>query len=204
MEPPLSTGANSLTRRRRSTAPAEILKATQALLLEGGIDGLSIRRVSERCGYSAPTIYHHFGDKKGLIDALLEERFRTVHELMAAIPRGSDPAVYLRQMARAFVRFALENPSHYQLLMAPGLGNIAAVPSAEAARALVKAALGELAAQGTLAAPDLEAAFQVLWAVLHGVISLYLAAPENEVFAHLDELAFDMIENGLLRRRAAP
>ena len=204
METPLPARAGSLTRRRRSSAPAEILKATQALLLERGIDGVSIRRVSERCGYSAPTIYHHFGDKKGLIDALLEERFRAVHERMAAIPKGGDPAVYLREMARAFVRFALDNPSHYQLLMAPGLGNVAAIPSAAAARALVKAALGELAARGTLAAPDLEAAFQVLWAVLHGVISLYLAAPEYEVSAHLDELAFDLIENGLLRRRAAP
>jgi hypothetical protein len=107
-------------------------------------------------------------------------------------------------MAQAFVRFAVENPSHYQLLMAPGLANVEAVPSAEAARALAKSALEKLAAQGTLATSDIDAAFQVLWAVLHGVISLYLTEPEREVSAQLDELAFDVIEHGLLRRHAEP
>ena len=204
MEPPVSPSAESPSRRRPSATPAEILKATQALLLETGIEGVSIRRVSERCGYSAPTIYHHFGDKRGLIDALLEERFRVIHELMAAIPSDGDPAGHLRKMAQAFVRFAVENPSHYQLLMAPGLANVEAVPSAEAARALAKSALEKLAAQGTLATSDIDAAFQVLWAVLHGVISLYLTEPEREVSAQLDELAFDVIEHGLLRRHAGP
>jgi AcrR family transcriptional regulator len=203
VETPFSHDTESLTRRRRSTAPAEIMKATQALLLETGIDGVSIRRVSERCGYSAPTIYHHFGDKKGLIDALLEERFRVVHELMAAIPSGGDPAVHLREMARAFIRFAVENPTHYQLLTTPVLGNVEAVPSAEAARALPKAALEKLAARGTLATDDIDAAFQVLWAVLHGVISLYLATPEREVSDRFEQLAFDMIEDGLLCRQEA-
>jgi AcrR family transcriptional regulator len=200
VEPPVQPSAEPPTRRRPSAAPAEILKATQALLLETGIDGVSIRRVSERCGYSAPTIYHHFGDKRGLIDALLEERFRVVYELMAGIPGDGEPARHLSEMARAFVRFAVDNPSHYQLLMAPGLANVEAVPSAEAARVLARAALEKLAAQGSLATPDIDAAFQVLWAMLHGVISLYLAAPEREVAAHLDELAFDVIEHGLLRR----
>jgi AcrR family transcriptional regulator len=201
MESPMPPSAEPVSRRRRSGAPAEILRATQELLLEAGVEGVSIRKVSQRCGYTAPTIYHHFGDKRGLIDALLEERFRSVYELMAAIPQDPDPARHLLEMARAFFRFALENPSHYQLLVAPGLGGVDSVPSAEAAQALVKRALEELAAQGTLATPDLEAAFQMLWAVLHGVTSLYLAAPRQGVAEQLDELAFDVLEAGLLRRR---
>jgi AcrR family transcriptional regulator len=75
--------------------------------------------VAERSGYSAPTIYHHFGDKNGLIDALLDARFGEVLEVMRAVPKGEDAAGYLREIARAFVRFAIDNPSHYRLLSVP-------------------------------------------------------------------------------------
>ena len=198
---PTSTPSSAATpaRRRQSATPAAILAATEALLLEEGVGGLSIRKLSQRCGYSAPTIYHHFGDKRGLIDALLEERFRVVHKLMSAIPRGGDPARRLREMARAFLSFAVANPDHYRLLSMPRDAGSAGVPSAEAARQLVKDSLAELAVQGTLLTRDTEAAFQVTWATLHGLISLHLTRPDHDVSESLVDLAFDMVERGLLR-----
>src|SRR5574342_561641 len=126
-------------RRPRTSTPRAVLAATEALLLEGGVEAVSIRRVSSRCGYSAPTIYHHFGDKTGLIDAVLERRFHRMLDVMRAIPPGDDPARYLREMSIAFLRFALANPDHYRLLTvtradaSPG-----AVPSAEEAREMVR------------------------------------------------------------------
>jgi AcrR family transcriptional regulator len=187
--------------RRRSAAPAEILKATQALLLEAGVEGLSIRRVSERCGYSAPTIYHHFGDKRGLVAALLEERFRSLYHAMAAVPKSDEPARHLREMARAFVSFAVEHPAHYRLLMAPDLAPKEPVPSVFAARALVCEDLAELDRRSHLATSDLEAAFDVLWALLHGVISLQIDGRREDLAKGLDELTFDVLEAGLLLRK---
>src|SRR3972149_293778 len=61
--------------RQREQARRAILDATEALLLEAGSDGFSMRRLAERCGYTTPTIYHYFEDKPALIDALLEGRF---------------------------------------------------------------------------------------------------------------------------------
>jgi len=185
----------------RGSTPQVVLAATEALLLEGGVDAVSIRRVSSRCGYSAPTIYHHFGDKTGLIDAVLERRFRRMLEMMRAIPRGDDAAAYLREMAVVFLRFALANPDHYRLLatVRPDERE-GAVPSAEAARSLVKEALGDLLREGTLATPDLEGAFLVLWSMVHGLISLHLLSGEKAIADDLVELALDTVERGLLRR----
>lgn len=189
-------------RRRGADARRAILDAAESLLLRHGLEAVSIRRVAQRSGYTAPTLYHHFGDKNGLIDAALEERFREAHAVMAAIPRGADAARYLRDMARAFIRFALENPDHYRLLTTKRR-HTAGVPSAEASRELVKDALAELLREGTLATPDLEVAFQILWAVLHGLISLHLVRPDDyELADDLVEVAFDVLEEGLLRRTA--
>ncbi len=196
---PLDRPAPAAGRARRSSAPDKILRATEALLLEGGVDGISIRKLSDRCGYSAPTIYHHFGDKQGLLDALLEARFRELLERMRARPRGADPARHLREMADEFVGFVLEFPSHYQLLMVPRERE-QPVPSLEAAQALVEEDLAELRRRGWLATRDLDAAFDVLWAVLHGVITLQLGLRTGEAAADMKELALDMVESGLLMR----
>jgi len=177
------------------------LKASEALLSEAGAEGLSIRGVSERCGYSAPTIYHHFGDKQGLVAALLEERFRAVYDAMAAIPHSDQPAHHLRAMARVFVSFAVAHPGHYRLLVAHGIGEEESVPSAAAARALVRDDLQELDRRGHLATSDLDAAFDVLWAMLHGVISLQIDVPREDPAEGLDELSFDVVEAGLLLGR---
>ena len=61
--------------RHREEARRAILDATEAILLEDGVELFSIRKLATRCGFTAPTIYHYFRDKDGLIDALLEERF---------------------------------------------------------------------------------------------------------------------------------
>lgn len=199
-----SSQASVRSARRPSSARAAILRAAEALLLAEGGDGLSIRKLEQRCGYRAPTIYHHFGDKRGLLDAVLEARFRAVHDLMRRIPRGRDPARYLRRTARAFVRFALANPDHYLLLGAASGGGSPSVPSAEAARGLVKRALTDLAREGTLWTDDVDAAFEVTWAMLHGLISLRIAQPRHRFAPNLTELALDTVEGGLLRRRAKP
>jgi AcrR family transcriptional regulator len=184
--------------RRRDASRRAILDATQALLLEGGTESISIRRVSDRCGYKAPTIYHHFRDKTGLIDALIEERFADLLERLQQVPRHAEPAHYLRQLARAFVEFGLENPSHYALLSAPRPDPERQLPSAEAARELVFGALREVARTGALHTPDLESAFQLTWVVLHGVLSLRISRPSYAWCDDLVEHALDVIERGLL------
>lgn len=183
--------------RPRLSTPQAVLAATEELLLEGGVEGVSIRRVSSRCGYSAPTIYHHFGDKTGLIDAVLERRFHRMLEVMRAIPRGGDPARYLRETAAAFLRFALANPDHYRLLT---VSRADAVPSAEEARGMARQALEELLREGSLATQDVEGAFQVLWSMLHGLISLHLLSHDQPLSENLVDLALDTLERGLLRR----
>lgn len=194
----MTSSPTQLPGSRSTDSRAAILAATEAVLLAEGVEGLTIRKVSDRCGYTAPTIYHHFGDKEGLVDALLESRFAAVLELMRGIPRGSDPARHLEDTARAFVRFALDNPDHYRLLSVPRRESHP-VPSAEAARELVKRSLEELAREGTLATPDIEEAFQITWAMLHGLISLHLQRPLQEIPPTLIERTFEVMRTGLLR-----
>lgn len=56
---------------KRSHARSDVLDASVRLFSEHGYHGTSLRMISESSGYSAPTIYHYFGNKEDLLwDAL--------------------------------------------------------------------------------------------------------------------------------------
>jgi AcrR family transcriptional regulator len=190
----------------RSKTPSTrraILDATAELLFERGADQLTIRRVEERSGCRAPTIYHYFHDKTGLIDTLLEERCARLLAKLRRVPRRADPVEYLRELARAYIQFGLRNRTHYALISAPRRDSARRLPSAEAARRLVFRAL-EAAADAHGVCCDREAMFQAMWAVVHGVVSLIVSRPDHAWSPDLVDLALDTIERGVLRAEAGP
>lgn len=185
-------------RAQRAEARRAILDASEALLVEDGFDAFSMRRLAQRCGYTAPTIYHHFGDKQGLIDELIDERVRRLLTRLRRVPRGPDPEQNLRALAEAFVRFGLQNPTHYQLLTAPRPDDSPEPESAEQLRALFEDPLRELERAGRLRTPDLEEAKQCLWVLLHGVISTRTSLPHHPWSKTLVRSALDAMLRGLL------
>jgi AcrR family transcriptional regulator len=189
---------------RRTHARRAILEGTEALLLEEGYERFSMRRLAARCGYTAPTIYHYFGDKPGLIHALLEERFAEVLERLRGVPVRSDPVESLRCLASELIDFGLRNPTHYRLLSLPRGGELSAPPSAEEAIALVQQPLRQLAAEKRLTTTDVEAAFQVIWAAVHGIIHLRITRPDYEWSTDLPGLALESLTRGLVVESSGP
>ena len=95
----------------------ELVAAASALLAElGDANQLSMRTVASAVGVTPPSIYRHFTDKQSLLVAVLEERWA---ELYAALAEAvvEDPFTSLRQICRAYVRFAEDNPGHYRVLL---------------------------------------------------------------------------------------
>jgi AcrR family transcriptional regulator len=155
----------------RKEARRAILDATEALLVEDGADAFSMRRLAERCGYTPPTIYHHFLDKQHLIDALLDERCRALVRSLKRARQGDDPVENLRALGIAFARWGLRNPTHYALLSQPREPELPIPPAAEQARVLIEGPLEKLAADGALTAAR-ETVGQSMWSFLHGFVLL--------------------------------
>ena len=157
--------------QNRNEARRAILDATEALLVEDGAEAFSMRRLATRCGYTPPTIYHHFVDKQHLIDELLDERCRALVKSLKRAQSGEDPVEHLRSISAAFARWGLRNPTHYALLAQPRDADLPVPPAAEEARALMEGPLEKLATDGRLAA-DRETVGQAMWSFLHGFVLL--------------------------------
>lgn len=193
--------------QQREDARRTILESTEALLMEGGAEALSIRRLAERCGYTAPTIYHHFGDKRGLVDALLEVRFTELVKALGRLPRSDDPAEVIRARCRAFVRFNRRNPIHYRLLTVAREPGASLPPAAEAASEFLQRPWEELAEEGRLAV-DIESAQRALWATVHGLLTLCSSRPDLDWPRTIFDKTIDAVLRGLIvdpkSRRSRP
>lgn len=199
MQPdPTETPAERRRRELREDARRSILDAAEALLLEDGYERFSMRRLAHRCGYTAPTLYHYFGDKRRLIDAVLEDGFRRILDRLRLVPGSGDPAESVRAQLDAFVRFSLENPTHYRLLSLPRPADAPPPPSEQAAREQLESPLAALLREGRLRASSVEQAVQCLWVVLHGVISLRTTRPDAQWTDKLESFALDTLLRGLV------
>ena len=184
--------------QQRADARRAILDATGSLLVEEGYESFSIRRLVERCGYTAPTIYHHFGDKPGLLDALLEEVFQKLVRSIRRVPESDDPIEYLRALARSFVRFGLKYPTHYRLLTQPRDPASQVPRSAEEARELLEKPLLDLWEVGRLRSGDARSASQSFWALADGLIHLQSCRPEHDWSKSLVDDSIGALLRGLI------
>lgn len=186
--------------RHRADSRQAILDAAEELLVEGGLESFSMRRLAERCGCTAPTLYHYFRDKPGLVDALLEERLRELVAELRATQLPGDALGKVRVLCAAFARFGVRNPGHYQLLVAK---RDARPPAAEELERLLLDPLEGLARRGELPRERLETVRQGLWSLLHGFILLQTTRPDEDWRPGLLESSLDAMLRGWLRERAA-
>ena len=158
-----------------------------------------MRRLAERCGYTAPTIYHYFGDKKGLFDTLLEEGLGRMLESLRRVRRSGDPVDRLLSVGQACVRFGLRNPSQVALLTALRPDPTNPPQSSVEARELIEGPLREIEQQGRLLVRDTEEAFQCLWIAMHGVISMLTLRPDYAWSKNLVRELIAAMLRGLVR-----
>ncbi|WP_085985748.1 TetR/AcrR family transcriptional regulator [Longispora albida] len=97
-------------------ARERILRAAAELLAESGGAHVSTRAVCAAAGVGAPTLYHYFGDRDGLFEAVVEHGMAEYLAAKGAAPSTGDPVGDLRRGWDSHVGFGLANPAFYALI----------------------------------------------------------------------------------------
>jgi AcrR family transcriptional regulator len=136
----------------------QIVAAALELLAADGAGALSMRRIADRVGIRAASIYKHFPNKEALEAAMISAGFEQQAE---AFERAGDD---LAALAAAYRDFARANPHLYRLMTERPLHRDLLAPGAEA-----RAAAPVIAASGG----DGDVA-RAAWAFAHGMTILEL------------------------------
>jgi AcrR family transcriptional regulator len=93
----------------------QILDAALALADEQGLAAVTMRAVAARVGLTPMALYPHVGDKRGLLDGIVE---RLIAELMSSLESPGDAPTRLMRLARALREVARRHPGAFQLMLA--------------------------------------------------------------------------------------
>ena len=169
----------------------DLIAAAVRFLDRSPASDLSLRMVAGEAGVSPTSAYKHFASANALMTEVVRECWRQLGEDMGVAARSIEApdgfAVLQRQMG-AYVRYAMERPSRYQLLFAlepmdfdapvdlPG-------PIQPAYRS-VYAAIAQVVAQGrSMPMPDVHFSTLLTLSVAHGRIALAHTAPQRQANA---------------------
>jgi AcrR family transcriptional regulator len=158
----------------------QVIATTLQIITEGGVDGVTMREVSQRIGVSRTAPYRHFKNKHDLLCAVAEEGFQTIAERYEAIVAQdwSNALETLEALGRAYVEFALENPALYRLMFGSLLTREERPPSmretAGKAFGHLPATVARCQAQGRIRPGSSLALASTLWSMMHGLASLLM------------------------------
>jgi len=94
-----------------------LLRVAESLLEQGGPDAVTTRAVCDAANVRAPTLYHHYGDKNGLLDALVAKGVKAFLKRKQAVSETADARADLISGWKSFVEFALERPQLFRLMV---------------------------------------------------------------------------------------
>lgn len=174
-------------RPAQETHRERIIAAAARLLAEGGREAVSTRAVSEAAGVQAPTIYRLFGDKRGLLEAVMTHGFATYVDSKVDREPVADPVDDLRAGWDQHVAFGLAQPALYALIygeLRPGKPP----PAALAGAAVLARKIRRVAEAGRLRI-DEERAAQLFHAAGSGVTLTLIATPADRRDPALSGLA---------------
>ena len=200
--------------RERGEIRTRILDAARDLFVSEGFDAVTMRRIAEKIEYSATAIYFHFRDKESLLHELCDHDFRALAQEFMQLAEVSDPIERLRKTGHAYINFGLNYPNHYRLMfMTPhpptlaGESDVTRGNPEEDAYAFLKLMVSQAIEEGRFRAEykDIDLVSQIVWAGVHGVISLEIAKCHDEwvdwrPLADRAQLMVDVLIDGLQRQ----
>lgn len=146
-----------------------------AELVAASPDGdISTRAVCEAAQVGAPALYRHFGDKEGLLSAVVDHGFDAYLATKRERGESTDPVEDLRNGWDSHIEFALRNPNLYRLMNSPAMRTPPAA-ALESHRILTRD-LERAAEQGKLrVTPELAA--QMIMSANTGVALMLVSRP---------------------------
>lgn len=104
-------------RERRSERNRQsILQAALTLVIEKGLNKLSLREIARRADYSPAGLYEYFANKDAIVEALICDASERFFAHLNVVPKTLPVDEYLVELGIAYIEFANRNPDHFMMM----------------------------------------------------------------------------------------
>ncbi len=188
----------------------DILDAAHAVFLERGYGGASVDAIVERAAASKETVYAHFGNKAGLLKAIIERGSEGFRQRLDIATEDSPVEEVLSDVAKGFLGFVLspDTLAFYRLVISesgrmPEVGDIFLRMGPEANARRLSGSLRDWAAKGLIAVDDPDRAAVMFFAMLRGDLQwrALLNPTRAPIAAEIDEHVQFVVESFMTLHR---
>lgn len=158
-----------------------LIDAADTIIRDRGIEGFSLREAARRAGVSIGAPAHHFSSATGLLTEVALLGYDSLGAALNAVTPTQDAAADLRQLAIAYVAFALAHPGRFRLMFRPDLVNRDDPRYAQASTHALSGFATAIARRDTAPADTLANVF-VVWSSIHGMANLVLDGKAKYLF----------------------
>jgi AcrR family transcriptional regulator len=193
---------NTQTRTRRQQAAArraQLLASALDVFAARGLDGATIKDLSDAAGVAQGLLYHYFRSKEEMLQAVLDQHY-VLPELrrIASGDRDRPVAEVLLELTLGFARVLEQNRRVVQLMLREAPANAAVAERIERSRTegvrVLADYLASRVARGELRPHDCEASARLLF---YAVFAAHLAETAPEPFL---PATVEIVLHGLLAR----
>lgn len=154
-----------------------VLNAAETIIIEDGIEALTVRKIALEIGYTVGSIYMVFANMQDLV---MHVKGRTLEQLAEQMRGNSDSGGLEQQihaLADSYLKFAIGNFNRWRIIFEPGLQDEAGLPdwyrqNIELMFAPIEALIQQLRPENGEEQARLAA--RTLWCGVHGVCVLSL------------------------------
>ena len=191
--------------------PRALVGAALHLIEARGPEAFTLREAAASVGVTHGAAYRHFADKTSLLAAVSEEGYRGLATRLrerAVTTKDASSRDRIRELAAAYVDFALERPAQYRVMWGPRLNEDGRFPSLEAAIGeAFEVVVGEMKRgqdEGVLRATPAARELAIgMWIAAHGFVELVarrrLKVKSQRVAATYFQTLFEPFLDGLTR-----
>jgi AcrR family transcriptional regulator len=154
-----------------------LIARAATMIAENGLAHLALRQVAAAEGTSTTAIYSMFEDRAGLVREVGRTASLGFVAAQRSVPMTDDPLKDVFNLGRSYRAWALEHPALYLVLMTPDAPELrleGPIPEAEGGGA-IREVIVRLVDAGIFPPVDPNMVLGIVWASVHGFVSLELA-----------------------------
>jgi AcrR family transcriptional regulator len=162
-------------RPNRKEIRSSILQIAREIAAADGWSAVTVRKVAEQIGYTAPIIYEHFGSKDEMLDQILKEAYDGLHvSIVEATEKATTEDGRVRAIVMTYWGFAHNTPELYQLMYGMEGARATSEAARDYAQPIVKHVTNEIIRFNPerINKDNVLAVMIEAWSLLHGMIAL--------------------------------
>ena len=173
------------------------LEAAREIILNDGVESVTVRKVADMAGYSYATIYNYFSDLNQLLwevkKLMINDIVEALYKKMAGMTKDVDG---IKKCFKMYVEYFIVNPNVFRFFYFHHLSK----PAGETGEneeepdfdAMWEETFKEFVISGKIRAEDIEVLARTMIYAIHGLITLYFSEDVDykgeDVYSELDKV----------------